>query len=203
MFILAHLGFTLALFYVILRRFSHGQSLDYRLVLLGAVLPDLIDKFVGHVLLPIGNGRIFAHGLLFIVFLAGLGLGDWLTRRRFVATYASTGISLENGSNVKSDVSHRASLLTAPAFTVAIAASFHLFLDQMWMDPASLYWPALGWEFSTHHFDTTNWIISLFTEPYVYGTEILGALCLLAIGLQNGLLSVMGLKQFLRDGKLE
>ncbi|MGA1820714.1 MAG: metal-dependent hydrolase [Thermoplasmatota archaeon] len=47
---------------------------DVRLLALGAFLPDLIDKPLGHLLLPENNGRIFAHTVLFafIVLCAAL-----------------------------------------------------------------------------------------------------------------------------------
>ena len=42
-------------------------QLDYRLVLIGSMLPDLIDKPLGGVILPLGNGRIYSHTLLFLL----------------------------------------------------------------------------------------------------------------------------------------
>jgi len=52
------------------------QSIDYRLVLIGSVLPDIIDKPIGIYLFreTFDNGWVFAHTLLFflILFLVGL-----------------------------------------------------------------------------------------------------------------------------------
>lgn len=47
------------------------NPIDYRLVLLGSMLPDIIDKPVGVILL--GNGRIFGHTLLFALGLLVAG----------------------------------------------------------------------------------------------------------------------------------
>jgi inner membrane protein len=60
MFPLAHIGFPLLPFFIIRK-----QRMDYRLLFLGALLPDLIDKPLGHLILPENNGRIIGHTLLF------------------------------------------------------------------------------------------------------------------------------------------
>jgi inner membrane protein len=46
--------------------------IDYRLILIGALLPDLIDKPLG--LLGFGGGRALAHTLVFTLFIAFAGL---------------------------------------------------------------------------------------------------------------------------------
>jgi len=48
--------------------------MDYRLVFIGSLLPDLIDKPLGMILLPLNNGRIFGHTLFFILILLAIGL---------------------------------------------------------------------------------------------------------------------------------
>ena len=53
---------------------SGKRNIDYRLVLIGAMLPDLVDKPLGHIILPENNGRIFAHTLLFAIFFASLSV---------------------------------------------------------------------------------------------------------------------------------
>lgn len=65
MFPLAHLGFTSLL---------SSRNIDLKVLLLGALLPDLIDKPLGHILLPGNNGRIIAHTLLFSALLLLIGL---------------------------------------------------------------------------------------------------------------------------------
>lgn len=69
MFPLAHLGIPL-----IPLRFGGGRFTDIRLLFLGSMLPDLIDKPLGHLVLSLDNGRIFAHTLLFAVLLMALSL---------------------------------------------------------------------------------------------------------------------------------
>jgi hypothetical protein len=47
---------------------------DVRLLIIGGILPDLIDKPLGHLILPMDNGRIFAHTMVFAVLLLLTGL---------------------------------------------------------------------------------------------------------------------------------
>ncbi|MEA3559337.1 MAG: metal-dependent hydrolase [Candidatus Thermoplasmatota archaeon] len=62
MMVLGHLGLTLFPFLI-----KKDLDWDIRLLVLGAFLPDLIDKPIGHLLLPQNNGRIIGHTLLFAV----------------------------------------------------------------------------------------------------------------------------------------
>ncbi|MBN1390208.1 MAG: metal-dependent hydrolase [Candidatus Thermoplasmatota archaeon] len=57
---LGHIGFPLVPFLMM-----KEPRWDVRLLALGAFLPDIIDKPLGHLLLPENNGRIFAHTVLF------------------------------------------------------------------------------------------------------------------------------------------
>ena len=83
---------------------------------LGAVLPDLIDKPLGHIVLAgtLGYGRIYFHGLtvLFLVVVAGLILYRY--RRRI------------------------------DLFAVAAGMASHQFFDGMWRHPVEWFWPFLG-----------------------------------------------------------
>ncbi|HPR42074.1 MAG TPA: metal-dependent hydrolase [Candidatus Methanofastidiosa archaeon] len=66
MSILAHIGFTIILFLAILKYLGKDlRSYDLRLVIVGALLPDIIDKPLS--LLSLGSGRGYAHTLLFMV----------------------------------------------------------------------------------------------------------------------------------------
>jgi len=67
-----HIGITLGIAW-----FAESKlkvKVDYRLILIGSLLPDIIDKPVGMILLPLENGRIFGHTLLFILILIAIGL---------------------------------------------------------------------------------------------------------------------------------
>jgi len=82
----------------------------------GAVLPDLIDKPVGFIILGgvIDNGRIWCHALLFAAIIMAGGLLLWKYRR------------------------------TPVLIAAAIGVLSHQLLDLMWLQPATWYYPVLG-----------------------------------------------------------
>lgn len=101
-----------------LREQVHGlsQRIDLRVLFVGALLPDVIDKPLGLLLLPdiYGSGRLFGHSLLFVL---AIGLaGAWLHRART-----------------------RNWLLV-----LTFGAAMHLLLDAMWRAPSVLFWPFVG-----------------------------------------------------------
>lgn len=173
MLILAHTGITVGCVWLGLKATARGtaapeqrqsktqaalhrlqEKLDYRLLAVGALLPDIIDKPLGLWLLgdEISNGRIFGHTLLFIMLLAAAG--TWLyTRRR------SLGM-----------------------LVLAFGALSHLILDQMWLSTQTLFWPLFGWEFEKRVYD--DWLggiwEALLTNPGVFIPEIIGGLLLAA-----------------------
>ncbi len=70
MFILGHIGFTLGLFLLIILSFKRSdiiQKIDLRIMVFFALLPDITDKIIGHLILheTLNNGRLFCHSLLF------------------------------------------------------------------------------------------------------------------------------------------
>jgi hypothetical protein len=66
---LGHLGIPMLPFL-----FQDDPRWDIRLLVIGALLPDIIDKPLGHIILSENNGRIFAHTLLFSVSLLLIAL---------------------------------------------------------------------------------------------------------------------------------
>ncbi|PKL61498.1 MAG: metal-dependent hydrolase [Methanomicrobiales archaeon HGW-Methanomicrobiales-2] len=93
-----------------------GDRRVIALAALGAVLPDLIDKPLGHIILngTVNYGRIYFHGLtiLFLILVAGI----ILYRYR-----------------------HRIGL-----FALAAGMASHQFFDGMWRHPVEWFWPFLG-----------------------------------------------------------
>lgn len=73
MLVLAHVGYTTA-GVKISQKFALRRPLDYRLVVLMAILPDVIDRALYVFVIPgAQSGRLFAHTLLFnLVLLAVL-----------------------------------------------------------------------------------------------------------------------------------
>jgi hypothetical protein len=72
MLLFGHIGITLGVAWLIESKLK--VKMDYRLIIIGSLLPDIIDKPVGMILLPLNNGRVFGHTLLFILILLLIGL---------------------------------------------------------------------------------------------------------------------------------
>lgn len=182
MLVFGHTGITLGATLVVGSTFSRAhftarispllKRLDLRFVLLGSLLPDIIDKPLGHFIFreALGNGRIFAHTLLF---LAVISLAGFLLYRRREQTWL---LALASGS------------------------FWHLVLDKMWLTPRTLLWPAFGFAFEKLAIDDllSHWLYAL-TNPEVYLPEIVGALVLAWFGLR--LLRRRQLRDFIKYGQ--
>ena len=72
MLLFGHIGITLGVAWLIESKLR--VKIDYRQIAIGSLLPDMIDKPVGMILLPINNGRIFGHTLLFLLILLIISL---------------------------------------------------------------------------------------------------------------------------------
>lgn len=82
----------------------------------GAILPDLIDKPLGHFILAdsLNSGRIYAHTLLMLIIFIVIGLYYWKKRSNYSILAVSAGISS------------------------------HIILDEVWKSPVTLFWPLNG-----------------------------------------------------------
>ncbi len=136
---------------------SLSSYIDVRILLVGSLLPDIIDKPVGQFFFreTFSNGRIFSHTLLFLIIITAVGF--YLYKRR------------------------RAVWL----LTLASGTFLHLILDQMWRAPTTLFWPFLGFTFSRG--ELTDWLSNIFqalvSNPVVYVPEAAGMAVLLWFGL--------------------
>ena len=136
---------------------SLSRYLDIRWLLVGSLLPDIIDKLVGQYLFrdTFNNGRIFSHTLLFLIIVSALGF--YLLKK-----YRRTWMLA----------------LAAGTFT-------HLVLDEIWTSPVTLFWPLLGFSFPS--IELEGWASSiweaLFSDPRIYMPEVVGLVILLIFSL--------------------
>jgi inner membrane protein len=130
------------------RKATHSPHIDYRFVLLGSLLPDILDKPIGQILFreTFSNGRIFAHTLVFLLLLSIAGLALYLRRGKSWLLLLSFG------------------------------TAGHLIEDSIWRAPVTFLWPLLGWTFPAG--DMTGWVRrileNLFTNSVVYIPELIG-----------------------------
>ncbi len=80
MYALGELGIGLGLAWVV--SYPHRAAVDFRLVLLGSILPDLIDKPLGAILHL--EARLWAHSLLFLAVILAASLVPVLRGLRWV-----------------------------------------------------------------------------------------------------------------------
>ncbi len=74
MFIFAHLGFTL-LFFLVIKKYYALDKIDIRFVLVGALLPDILDKTLGY-FTPIAGRSLFHAVIPLFLILSVLILKD-------------------------------------------------------------------------------------------------------------------------------
>jgi len=153
-----------------------GQRWDIRILLVGSLLPDIIDKPLGQVVFgeSLSSGRIFFHTLLFTILMA---LGGFFLRYRTGRTWL---------------------------LVLSVGVFAHLILDGMWRQELlpTLLWPLYGLEFPRA--DLTDWVGNIWYEllhnPAVYIPEIIGAaviILFLWVLLRNG-----QLVNLIRHGRL-
>ena len=121
MFVACHLFLGLILGLAFARYLDDRRLIGF--AALGAILPDLIDKPIGHILLAetLDSGRLFGHGLLFFALIAVAGVYLYWRRESFALLAVAAGV-----------LSHQV-------------------LDAMWAIPVSWYFPFLG-PYEPHEF---------------------------------------------------
>jgi inner membrane protein len=148
-------------------------GLDFRMVLLGSLLPDIIDKPLGFFLLPEAvnfNARSVGHSLSFNVLLLSVALLLLVMTRAL-----------------------------APLILVWSSMA-HLLLDHMWRWPEKLLWPWYGWEFPRGSTKFSEWLSFQFSGEWFDLPELTGALFLTWFAIQ--LYRHRAVLQFIKVGTL-
>jgi len=150
-------------------------SIDYRVILLGSLLPDIVDKPVWFLVTSLASdaslgGRDYTHSLLFnlVLFTGGLVL----------VRYGKSWLLI-----------------------ISLSSFMHLILDQMWNVPVVLLWPLLG---PLPREETVGWVSgmfqALFSYPEVYIPEIIGLVVVLLFAYR--LVMKKSVISFIRDGAI-
>lgn len=150
---------------------NRAGKIDYRMVIIGSMLPDIIDKSVYLAFGQSGetlSGRDYSHTLLFIVLL-----------------FAGSFVLLR---------------YKKPWLLLLAAGSFiHLLLDRMWGDTVTLFWPFLGpleGEVTTGWI-SERWH-DLFSAPSAYIPEIIGIIIIIYFAFR--IIKNRGIPGFIRTG---
>lgn len=168
--LLWHLGTAAAIVYVTLGR----RRVDYRFILAGAVLPDVVDGLLGLWFFDGPSGRWIAHSLLAVVAVA-LAI-----------------ILLLRGS------------LRQSAFGIAVGWLLHLVMDGMWDAPRTFLWPAFGTAFAHRPAEPYSWDLFADPLAHLgtWGAEVAGLAILVWFWVAFGLGRDARFRLFLRDGYL-
>jgi inner membrane protein len=168
--LLWHLGTAALITYVTLGR----RRVDYRFVLLGAVLPDVVDGLLGLWLFAGPQGRWVAHSLLAVTVVTAVVLVTGRGERRVAR------------------------------FGIAVGWLLHLVCDGMWRAPATFLWPAFGAAFSTTPREPYSWDVLTHPLEHLgtWGGEVVGVTLLAWFYVAFELGRGSRLRGFARDGYL-
>lgn len=168
---LGHMGITLTAIHALLH-FIKIATLDYRVVLIGSLLPDLLDKSLEILLSNHTLSKSFGHSLLFLVLLY------------------ITGILIRSNQ-------HKTMLKI-----LWICSAIHDVFDLMWHFPNVLLWPISLPNLQKTPYESWGEIIHLYGFPIqlVFALEILGGGILLVFFIQLALDNKLA--KLLKTGKL-
>lgn len=140
--VLWHLGIATLIVYVTLGR----RRIDYRMILIGAVLPDIVDGLLGLFLFDGPAGRWIAHSVL-------------------AAIVVTVVIILVFKGDLRQSL-----------FGLGVGWLLHLVADGMWQAPQTFLWPAFGGEFSRTPREPYSWDLFLDPIAHLttWGAELVG-----------------------------
>jgi len=151
------------------------DSIDYRVILFGSLLPDIVDKPVWFLVTSFASdaslgGRDYTHSLLFnlVLFTGGLVL----------VRYGKSWLLI-----------------------ISLSSFMHLILDRMWNRSVVLLWPLLG---PFPGGETVGWVSgmfqALFSYPEIYIPEIIGLVVVLLFAYR--LVMKKRVISFIKDGAI-
>ena len=168
--LLWHLGIATLIVYVTLGR----RRIDYRMILIGAVLPDFVDG---------GLGLFFFEG----------PAGRWIAHSVFTAIAVTVLIILAFSGDQRQSL-----------FGIGVGWLLHLVADGMWAAPETFLWPAFGTGFSSTPSEPYTWDLFLEPLAHLttWGGELIGVAILAWFWVAFRLGEDDRFKLFLSDGYL-
>jgi membrane-bound metal-dependent hydrolase YbcI (DUF457 family) len=187
MFVLGHVGISLGIIVLVAWYYSkyvlkEGSvssfigKIDFRIVVVSAMFPDLVDKLIGMLILgeEVANGRIFTHSVITVTVLA---------------------VAILNLSKIKF------SRLSIPALYI-FPAFLHLVFDFLWDEPETLLWPLLGTGFPKVGVEFADYFDILLSDPLVWTTEIIGSVIIIILFIRFRVYLKDNFVAFIKKGRL-
>ena len=152
------------------------DRMDVRLLVVGSVLADLIDTPIGLFWYgAFGSVRLVAHSLLFGALL-------------MVIVVART----------------RRGRPRKRWMPLAIGVLIHMFLDAMWADPETLFWPFLGVDFTGAGVESAGALVTAILADWrVWALEATGLAYLTYLAVAGNMIRGAGWRRFARTGRIE
>jgi inner membrane protein len=163
-------GLAALITYVALGR----RRIDYRFILLGAVLPDIVDGILGLFFFEGSAGRWIAHSLLAVLVVFVVIVVAFKGERRLAV------------------------------FGLGVGWLLHLVCDGMWQAPRTFFWPAFGTAFATEPAEPYSWDLFTdpLAHIWTWTGEFVGIAILLWFFVAFRLGEEERRKRFLQDGLL-
>ena len=160
----------------LIRYAFRDERMDLRFLMAGAVLPDLFDTPIGLAAFSSVHGiRLVGHSLL----AASLVMVVVLVRTR-------------RGRPRKRWM------------PLSVGMLVHLFLDAMWSDPETLFWPFLGWAFSpAGAAGAADYVSGVVGDWRVWALEAVGAVYLVVLGRRASLGTEEARRRFVTTGTID
>lgn len=166
-----HVGGTVAA----IRYAFRDDRMDLRFLLLGAVIPDLVDTPIGLLWFDtFGSVRLVAHSILFgslVMAVVVLNTRRGRPRKKWMP--------------------------------LAIGILMHLVLDAMWIDPETLWWPLFGGDFTSAGAASAGDLIrAVLMDWRVWALEGVGVVYLSYLAKHGNLRSIEERKKFWSTGRI-
>lgn len=145
---------------------KHNYNFNRLALIIGSILPDLIDKSL--MFLGLGSGRGLSHTLLFVV-----------------VVYVTILLLFKGKTTIPN--------------SLAIGILFHLLLD---LPEIPLFYPFINYQFIYLEDPFSDWLFTLFNDPIVQITEILGILFLIIIIIHNKLYGIRKIVTYIKDSNV-
>lgn len=166
-----HVGATTA----ITRYSFRDEKMDLRFLMLGAIVPDLIDTPIGLAMFgTFESVRLAGHSLLFAALVM-----TWIV------------LATRRGRPRKKWM------------PIAIGILIHLFLDTMWADPETLWWPILGGSFTPDGAASVGeYVTAVLKDPWVWLGEGVGVAYLAVLANRAGFADGGSRRRFFGTGQI-
>ena len=87
---------------------------------------------------------------------------------------------------------------------LAVGVLVHLFLDLMWTDTETLWWPFLGLDFTpVEAAGVWDYTLDLLRSPVIWAGELVGLVYLVYLGIKGRLRSVEARRLFWSTGRID